>query len=308
MCLPANLTTDDLVHMYRMNEKLKIRDSLDRPGEEKNGEWGEDGFVPLRNARKKGSFAIASDAFEHPIPKALISEEAIKKNIAAKSAAHSSFGSIITLTKTKQWTNSRIILLGVTPLSCELYRLLTRETDTVFLSDPDPSRDETATSTKVPPRAFIPWDRASAPENNCDILVYCSPLCSELNDTTIPSLRCKAVIASSDDFLPYDRQQRERALMELEMCPAFRALSSQYATVKADQVWYLDLGAGNGAAARWICNKNKKIHITCIDVCPRQSAENRNLSDEEGLVSQIDVQQGSYERLNSDTPSRRRCE
>jgi phosphoglycerate dehydrogenase-like enzyme/ribulose-5-phosphate 4-epimerase/fuculose-1-phosphate aldolase/SAM-dependent methyltransferase len=403
LCLPANLTSDDLVHMYRVNEKLKIRASLDRPGEEKKGELGEDGFVPLRNTHKKGSFAIASEAFDHPIPKGLIAEDAIRKNIAAKSAAHSSFGSIITLTKAKQWTNSRIVLLGVTPLSCELYRLLTRETDTVFLSDPDPSKYETATATKVPPLAFIPWDRANAAENNWDILVFCSPSCSELNDTTIPSLRCKAVIALSDDFLPYDRQQRERALMELErwgvfeaadgmsdlgeiakvhslsvgsnlsfndafelgchvmqkklhlhgivtsddvtakrmfhdlmlhalekdenarlfglgtvmhqssdrmtdwlwgraqgMCPAYRALSSQNATVKPDQVRYLDLGAGNGAAARWICNKNKKIHITCIDVCPRQSAENRNLSDEEGLGSQIDVQQGSYERLNSD--------
>eukprot|EP00536_Pseudo-nitzschia_multiseries_P016106 jgi/Psemu1/220149/e_gw1.1019.38.1 len=83
-------------------------------------------------------------------------------------------------------------------------------------------------------------------------------------------------------------------------CPAYRALSSKNATVKPDGVRYLDMGAGNGAAARWICKQSKKIHITCIDVCAKQSCENRNLSDELGLGSQIDVVQGTYERLNSD--------
>jgi len=84
------------------------------------------------------------------------------------------------------------------------------------------------------------------------------------------------------------------------MCPAFRALSSQNESSKLANVRYLDLGAGNGSAARWICKQDKRIHITCIDVCPKQSAENRNLSDEDGLGNQIDVQAGSYERLNSD--------
>ena len=61
----------------------------------------------------------------------------------------------------------------------------------------------------------------------------------------------------------------------------------------------MDLGAGNGAAARFICKQHERIHVTCVDVCPKQSAENRNLSDEQGLGSQIDVRLGSFESLKS---------
>jgi phosphoglycerate dehydrogenase-like enzyme/ribulose-5-phosphate 4-epimerase/fuculose-1-phosphate aldolase/SAM-dependent methyltransferase len=398
LCLPGNtLHSEDLAHIYRENEKLKIAHS-DKAAEEKKEERLEDGFVPL--GRRRISFAVASEAFEYPVPKAMISPDSVPENVVAKSAAHSSFGAILTLVKAKEWTHNRIILLGVTPLSCELYRLLTRETDTVFLSDPDP---ETYEKTRIPPRAFIAWDKAQKVENKWKIIVFCSQACPTLDVKTIGSMQCKAVIALSDDFLPQIQEQRERSLMELEkrgifevadgmsdlgeiaqvcsmsersnlsfnqafelgstvmrkklhlhgiitsddvtakrkfhdlmlhalekdenarlfglgtvmhqssdrmtdwlwarargMCPAIRALSSKIASIKPEQIRYLDLGAGNGSAARCICNKNRKIHITCVDVDPRQSAENRNLSDEDGLGSQIDVQLGSFERLKSD--------
>lgn len=408
LVLPAHsLDAEDLVHMYKTNEAMRVKKSaLADIGEEKKAEGDEEGFAPLGVSGRKGSFAVAMDRFEFPVPKGLISKEALRDNVAAKSAAHSSFGSIITLTKAKQWTNSRIVLLGVTPVSRELYHLLTRETDTVFLSDPDSSSYDKIdlVANKIPPRAFIPWNKARAAENKWDIIVFCSNACPTLEVETIQSsIRCKAVVALSDDFLPRAQEQRELALMELEkqgifevadglsdlgeiakvfslsegsnlsfndafelgvqvmqkklhlhgiitsddvtakrkfhdlmlhalekddnarlfglgtvmhqssdrmtdwlwgraraMCPSFRALSSNSATVKPDLVNYLDMGAGNGAAARYICKQDKRIHITCIDVDPKQSAENRTLSDEEGLGSQIDVQQGSYERLNSD--------
>lgn len=397
LCLPGNLSTEDLKHLYKANEKKKI-EQQEQSSEEKKAELLEGGFTPL--GKRKASFATLPEDLEFPVPAAMISEEAISENVVAKSAAHSSFGSIVTLLKAKGWENSRIVLLGVTPLSCELYELLTRETDTVFLSDVDSSKYE---KTNIPPRAFLPWNKARAKENKWDILVFCSADCPILDETTIDSLECKAVIGLSDDHLPYAQEVRERSLMELEkrsifavadgmcdigeigkvfsiceksnltftqafemgclvmkkklhlhgiitsddvnakrkfhdlmlhameqdenarlfglgtvmhqssdrmtdwlwgrarsLCPAFRALSSQSATVKPDRVRYLDMGAGNGAAARWICKKDKRIHITCIDVCPKQSAENRNISDEEGLGSQIDVQLGSFDDLKSD--------
>lgn len=412
-----SLASDDLVHMYKTNESLmqvKTSTSLDITeaiGEEKkadgDSENDDDGrFVPLSHRVRKGSFATASTSFEFPIPKALIEEEALRTNICVKSAAHSSFGSIVTLTKTKQMMASRVVLLGVTPVSQELYHLLTRETDTVFLSDPDPSKyDQTSTTTApIPPRAFIPWDKASAAENNWDIVVFCSKACPILDVRTIQSkMQCRAIVSLSDDFLPFSQEEREQSLMEFHnkgifevadglsdlgeiakvfslsagsnltfndafelgvqvmrkklhlhgiitsddvtakrmfhdlmlhalekdgnarlfglgtvmhqssdrmidwlwgrargMCPAFRALSSTSASFKPDRVRYLDMGSGNGAAARCICKQDQRIHITCIDVDPKQSSENRTLSDEEGLGSQIDVQQGSYERLDSD--------
>jgi phosphoglycerate dehydrogenase-like enzyme/ribulose-5-phosphate 4-epimerase/fuculose-1-phosphate aldolase/SAM-dependent methyltransferase len=397
LCLPNGLEKDELVSLYKANEKLKI-EKIDKQNEEKKAEMNEEGF-PTR-IRRKTSFATLPEAFEFPVPSAMISEEALRDNTVAKSAAQSSFGSIVTLVKAEKWTSNRIILLGLTPLSTELYSLLTRETDTVFMSDPDKAKCE---GSNIPPRAFLPWDKAMSKENKWDAIVFCSKACPVLDKKVIGNLYCKAIITLSDEFLPAAHSERESAMVELQkrnilevvdgmsdlggiaqayrmceksnlsfndafelgstvmrkklhlhgiitsddviakrkfhdlmlhaleedenarlfglgtvmhqssdrmtdwlwarargMCPAFRALSSASATFVPERANYLDLGAGNGAAARFICKQDKRIHITCIDIDPMQSAENRNFSDEEGLGSQIDVQLGTFERLNSD--------
>ena len=76
------------------------------------------------------------------------------------------------------------------------------------------------------------------------------------------------------------------------MCPAYRLKK------KGKQVNYLDLGAGDGTAARWICKKDADIHIKCINISRAQNALNRELSDEEGLGGQISVETGTFERLD----------
>ncbi|VEU42981.1 unnamed protein product [Pseudo-nitzschia multistriata] len=389
LCLPRNLSNEDLTHMYKKNEIVTMRH---------DNEGIDNAFVPLAKTKRKGSFAIATESFDYPIPKALITQE---ENLVAKSAAYSSFGSILTLMKAKEWTSARIVLLGVTHLALELYQLLKRETDTVFLSNPHPSKEDL--QSKIPSDAFISWDEAHKSKEEWDIMVFCSQSCPSLDESVISSIRTKAVISVSDDLLPMDEKRREEVLLTLvkrdifeaadgisdlgeiakvfslaggttfsfndafgmgcrvmekklhlhgivhsedvtakrkfhdlmlhalekdenarlfglgtvmhqssdrmtawlwsrarSMCPSYRAMSSKSATVKPEKVSYLDMGSGNGAAARWICKQGKKIHITCIDVCAKQSYENRNISDEEGLGSQIDVVQGSYERLNSD--------
>lgn len=398
LCLPNGLEKEDLMSMYKANEKLKIQQS-DQKNEEKKAEVNEEGFPTLH--RRKSSFATLPEDFEFPVPSAMVSEEALRDNTVAKSAAQSTFGSIITLVKTEKWTSNRIVLMGVTPLSRELYFLLTRETDTVFLSDPGKAKCEDST---IPPRAFLPWDKAMSKENKWDVIVFCSKACPVLDKKTVGEVHCKAIITLSDDFLPAAHAERENAMLELQkrnilevvdgmsdlgeiaqaysmcekstlsfndafelgstvmrkklhlhgiitsddviakrkfhdlmlhaleedenarlfglgtvmhqssdrmtdwlwarargMCPVFRSLSSQSANnIAPERANYLDLGSGNGSAARFICKQDKRIHLTCIDIDPKQSAENRNLSDEQGLGSQIDVQLGTFERLNSD--------
>jgi len=426
LCLPANLSKDDLVHMYKtnesynlskpsiQNEEKKAENELYSDDEEKD-DASEGSYTPMNPRKRKGSLAVATENFDYPIPKALITEKAIMNNIAIKSAAHSSYGSIVTLNKAKEWTNPRILLLGITPLSIELYHLLTKEISTVTLSDPDVTIRELPKGktihdsiSKIPSNAFLPWESARNPKIEWDIIVYCSPNCPPLEECNISSIRSKAVVSVSDDFLPPDEETREGVLLTLDRkeifevadgmsdlgeiatvyslaagdktnlsyndafelgskvmqkklhlhgivksenmlakrrfhdltlrttqpekeekflglgaimhqssdrmtawlwgrakstCPAYRALSSPNgteSTFKPSCVRYLDMGSGNGAAARWICKQNKNIYFTCIDVCAKQSAENRNLSDEEGLGRQIDVVQGTYERLHSD--------
>lgn len=456
LCLPGDtLESQDLKHLFHQNEKLKLQrqqqqqEERNRDDEEKKiVESHDESFSSL--GRRKTSFATLPEDFDFPVPSAMIADDAIRNNIVAKSAAHSSFGSILTLLKAKQWSHNRIVLLGVTPLSCELYSLLTRETDTVFLSDPHPHKlnqdapiQHLQLKLAIPPRAFLAWDNALSVGNNWDIIVFCSQACPILDEHAIASIHCKALISLSHDFLPSEEQHRENSLLLLQkrdifelldgmsdlgeiakvyhmcdtshhklsqgpdarstphhhaittnynpqnthqalsfnqafelgcsvmtkklhlhgiitsdevtakrrfhdlmlhaleqdenarlfglgtvmhqssdrmtdwlwarargMCPAFRALSSRTPSssssasetdpYKPDIVHYLDLGAGNGSAARFICKQDKRIHITCIDVDPKQSAENRNLSDEEGLGSQIDVQVCSFERLKSE--------
>ena len=405
LCLEGSLRAEDLVHIYHANEKLRIKKETEAPIlEEKKADLDAEASSSTPTGRpRKSSFAAASESFEFPVPTTMISAENIKNNVVSKSAAHSAFGAIITLIKAKEWKHNRIVLLGVTPVSSELYSLLTKETDTVFISDPDPTSYE---KFKIPPRDFIPWDKARAAENKWDIMVFCSPECPTLDQGTIEeSLKCKAVVSLSDDFLPPIEELRQKSLVALErldifefadgmgdvgeiakvysmseeqsepltfngafelgskvmrkklhlqgivtdekvqdkrmfyelmiealdkdskgrhlglgtimhnssdrmtdwmwsrargMCPAFRALSSQTTTHRPSKVRYMDLGAGNGNAARYICKQDKRIHVTCIDVSPIQSTENRTISDEAGFGSQIDVVQGSYERLSSD--------
>lgn len=76
------------------------------------------------------------------------------------------------------------------------------------------------------------------------------------------------------------------------MCPAYRLKR------KGDKVNYLDLGAGDGTAARWICKQDTDINIKCINISRAQNAKNRELSDEEGLGGQISVETGTFERLD----------
>eukprot|EP00934_Nitzschia_sp_Nitz4_P000027 Nitzschia sp. Nitz4//scaffold190_size42200//21271//27280//NITZ4_007392-RA/size42200-processed-gene-0.51-mRNA-1//-1//CDS//3329540144//27//frame0 len=395
LCLPCSLEKDDLVNLYKANEKLKL-EAAERASDEKKTDADEEGAP----RKRKTSFATLPEDFEFPVPAGLITEEALSENVVAKSAAHSAFGSIVTLAKAENWFRNRVVLMGITEVSKELYALLSRETDTVFLSDPDPSKCD---DTKIPPRAILSWDKALAKDNKWDVIVFCSKACPILDESMLSSIRCKAILSISDDKLPVAQSERETIMMELQkrsifesldgmsdlgeiakvysicekstltftdafelgstimrkklhlhgiitsddvnakrkfhdlmlhalesdenarlfglgtvmhqssdrmtdwlwarargMCPAFRALSSSTATMKPDTVNYLDLGAGNGSAARFICKQDKRIHITCVDVDPKQSAENRNLSDEEGMGNQIEIQLGSFERLNSD--------
>jgi sarcosine/dimethylglycine N-methyltransferase len=76
------------------------------------------------------------------------------------------------------------------------------------------------------------------------------------------------------------------------MCPAYRLKK------KGSVVNYLDLGAGEGEAARWICKQDADIHIKCINISRAQNAKNRELSDEEGLGGQVTVETGTFERMD----------
>ena len=76
------------------------------------------------------------------------------------------------------------------------------------------------------------------------------------------------------------------------MCPAHRT--------NARTIRYIDLGAGTGCAARWICGQDLRVKAKCVNICRNQNRENRTLSDEAGLGSQITVETGSFERLASE--------
>ena len=80
------------------------------------------------------------------------------------------------------------------------------------------------------------------------------------------------------------------------MCPAYRSLMSK----QKKDVYYLDLGSGTGVGARAICKQNSRIHFKCVNICPQQNTENRQMSDEEGMGGQISVDTNTFERMPSE--------
>ena len=390
LCIPGDLQTEDLSHIYQESRKLQefhLNSSCDDEEKKSPGDL----FSRSRSHSKQR-------IIKAPIPQEILNEEFTMSNVVPKSAAFSSLGSILTLMKAKRWANSNIALLGISSLSLELYHLLTRETDKVLISDPSPNK--LLESSRIPPRAYMPWEEVFAVENQWDIIVLCSRACPTFTAEFIDTIQCKAIVSLSDDFSPVEQEERDRSILALEekeifealdglidlggiakvfalsnksdlsfketfelgsrvmqkklslhdvvanidvdnkrvfhdlmnrldgnpkllgletvmhqstdqmfdllwkrvngMCPAFRALSSQIGSagnpVKAH---YLNVGAGNGAAARHICKQNKNIHVTCMDICQTLSSKNRTLSDEHGLGRQIDVHLGSFQRLRS---------
>jgi len=57
-------------------------------------------------------------------------------------------------------------------------------------------------------------------------------------------------------------------------------------------IHYVDLGAGNGSAARSICKGDKRVHATCINLTPSQNHENTQRSEKEGFLAKIAVHEG----------------
>jgi sarcosine/dimethylglycine N-methyltransferase len=125
---------------------------------------------------------------------------------------------------------------------------------------------------------------------------YSMVLADEVDDIGGLKLGLGTIIHNSSDSMTQWMWTKARSL-----CPAFRALNTaEKEKGKKKDIHYVDLGAGNGAAARWICKQDKHIHVKCINISPQQNAENRHLSDEQGLGGQVNVETASFERLPSE--------
>ena len=125
---------------------------------------------------------------------------------------------------------------------------------------------------------------------------YSMVLADEVDDIGGLKLGLGTIIHNSSDSMTSWMWSRARAL-----CPAFRTINGK-SSVKRN-IHYIDLGAGNGAAARWICKQDSRIHVKCINISPQQNAENRQLSDEQGMGGQVSVETMSFEQLPTEFTS-----
>lgn len=403
LCIPGKgCSLTDMVNVYKANEAQKaipkvpsMGFSMDEPTDEEVPTATDTDSQPRS---RSSSFSKAAALFDHPVPAAMITPEALSENLINKAAAQSVFGAISNLTKAKHWPIATIVLAGLSPLATELYWNLTKDGYDVFVSDPV---YEASVGSKISGDKFIEWSAALT--TKCDVLVLCSKQCPVLTEQVVETLTCRAVISSSDFLLPRNDAARERTRVALErkgifefadglsdlgsivmaysmsnekhvcsrkdmvelgakvmqkqlhldsivtqydtedkrkfysmvladevddigglklglgtiihnssdsmtqwmwtraraLCPAFRALNTAAKGAKK-HVHYIDLGAGNGAAARWICNQDSHLHVKCINISPQQNAENRQLSDEQGLGGQVGVETVSFERLPSE--------
>jgi SAM-dependent methyltransferase len=397
LCIPGKgCSLTDMVNVYKANETLT---SL--PQKNSMGQFIEDQVgdlpLPLDGVRSRSSsFSKLAAAFDYPVPAIMITAEAQRDNLVVKAASQSVFGAISTLVKAKKWALPSIVIMGITPLSLELYWLLTKNGYEIFVADPN--RDASVGS-KISESSVIEWNDATS--TKCDILLLCSTECPLLTEKFIDSLNCRAVMSASDNLRckegheqtcialerkgifefadglsdlgsiamvysmssekivcsnkdmielgskvmqkklhlddivkQYDTEDKRKFYSMVladevddigglqlglgtiihnssdsmtqwmwtkarSLCPAFRALNTAAREKKKD-LHYIDLGAGNGSAARWICTQDKHIHVKCINISPQQNAENRHLSDEQGLGGQVSVETASFERLPSE--------
>ena len=65
---------------------------------------------------------------------------------------------------------------------------------------------------------------------------------------------------------------------------------------------YIDLGAGNGCAARMLCQDDARIHATCINIARSQNEANAARLEREGLQDRITVKEGTFMDM-PDTPA-----
>ena len=122
---------------------------------------------------------------------------------------------------------------------------------------------------------------------------YSMVLADEVDDIGGLKLGLGTIIHNSSDSMTQWMWNKARGL-----CPAYRALKNA-----KKKIHYIDLGAGNGSAARWICRQSPRIHVKCVNISPQQNAENRQLSDEQGLGGQVSVVTTSFEQLPAEYSS-----
>jgi SAM-dependent methyltransferase len=423
LCIPGpGIHQDDITFLHKTNSKVQVQvdhhhhhgnanananANGDSDEEKKEGTAVAAAAAAASPSSTKGrrsrSLSIASEDFDYPIPLDLVTNP----TILTDHAAHSAMGAVLALAKDKKWQTCHILLVGLTPISITMYRLLIERGYEVYMSV-NPNTTDTTSSSIIPDDVtkLVPWEEAQ--RYRCDIMIPCTAEFPKLDPQFIEqNLRCHNIVSINHNLLPQNFKLREDTHVMLEehgifdfcdglldlgaiaklyhlsqkttftskdamamgsrmmgkslhlakivqqydveekhnfykivlnrmddestrsdslnlglgtmihnsssrmtewmwskakvMCPAYRALQS--ITVKRNMkkdVYYLDLGSGTGAAARSICSQDSHIHFKCINICPKQNAENRQLSDEAGLGGQVSVDTVTFERLPSE--------
>lgn len=273
ICLQGNLDHESFMYLYREQQRKNGERSAGQTRDGGENDDDNDSLCSDRDEKKSSDIQRKrADSISSILSAACIERD----NLLIKCAAYSSFGSILTIMRAKGWSkptcSMKIILYGITKLTCELYHLLNREKTTrIFLSDKNESKlsnPKYTTKCAIPPRALISWSKAQAKENGWDIIVYCTSaddcfpqLAFEDNtqqdlkqeeqtnriNPTIESLSCnpKALISLCDDFLPNDQEEKERILVHLKKEGIVEALDG-----------LSDLGEIAKAYALFCCDNN----------------------------------------------------
>lgn len=145
-----------------------------------------------------------SDAYDCPVPK-----EMVEDNVLVKAGAYSALGALSFLIKEKGWSASRVVVVGLTAVSAELFWLLTKKGFDTWASDAD---TELYSTHKIPSDKTVPFK--SVMETSADVLLLCCPTFrGSLTADDVNKLKCRALLSLHDNVLSSVTDERERALV-----------------------------------------------------------------------------------------------
>lgn len=237
ICLPgSHLETGDLLELEKANRILKGGGGGSNDEKKSDSDSDEHEEFPTL-MKRSSSVSIMNENFEFPVPSSMISKEAIRNNVVEKAKAFSSLGALTTLLQAKEW--NKVVLLGMTPVSFELFELLLKREFDVYMSDPK----QGYVNASIPKNRILPWNGIFEPGNthSWDVMVFCTRefcpiLTADLIEEKIRGIAI-SVVSISDDFLPMDAEEREQSVIAFEKYNIFSTVDGMCDLGAIDKVY-----------------------------------------------------------------------